>query len=93
MIQNPKKEELKMSSTKRKKSHHIEPTVPNTLEQTDVINAKTLDNQDKIKVPEHQIVKAKKDSAEKLKETLDNTLPAKQEELQSQHGASQSLWS
>jgi hypothetical protein len=77
MIQNPKKEELKISSAKRKKSQH---------------------NYNTGEVPEHQILKTKKDSAEKLKETLDNTLPAKQEELhiyieQSQHGASQSLGS
>ena len=72
MIQNPKKEELKISSAKRKKSQH---------------------NYNTGEVPEHQILKTKKDSAEKLKETLDNTLAAKQEELQSQHGASQSLGS
>lgn len=59
MIQNQKKEELKMSSAKRKKSHH---------------------NYNTGEVAEHQIVKTKKDSAEKLKETLDNTLPAKQED-------------
>lgn len=72
MVQNPRKEELKMPSAKKKKSHH---------------------NYNTGEMAEHQIVKTKKDSAEKLKETLDNTLPAKQEELQSQHGASQSLWS